>query len=200
MSHTLTARNGRSPNLQRRLRLHHSEALTQRPYAWGRGRTGTAGRPAGCAGIGARAPAPRRGACDPSAASVLIKAEAMPGDGGRWSAAADFTRNDTAAFGHPTVGDDELQKDITGCIYEKGSLVKGTQARYRLLLRERDRDFFRNTAARTACRRWPSSTPCCPMRKPACGTTPRCSWTDSPSRCPRRNWFGLCSSSSPAAT
>lgn len=42
-----------------------------------------------------------------------------------------------------TVGGDELQKDITGCIYEKGSLVKGTQARYRLLLRERDRDFFR---------------------------------------------------------
>ncbi|MES2605938.1 MAG: DUF262 domain-containing protein, partial [Pseudomonadota bacterium] len=42
-----------------------------------------------------------------------------------------------------TVGDDELQKDITGCIYEKGSLVKGTQARYRLLLRDRDRDFFR---------------------------------------------------------
>jgi len=42
-----------------------------------------------------------------------------------------------------TVADDELQKDITGCIYEKGNLVKGTQARYRLLLRERDRDFFR---------------------------------------------------------
>ncbi|MEG1564701.1 MAG: DUF4357 domain-containing protein [Bacteroides sp.] len=37
----------------------------------------------------------------------------------------------------------ELQKDITGCIYERGSLVKGTQARYRLSLRERDRGFFR---------------------------------------------------------
>lgn len=42
-----------------------------------------------------------------------------------------------------TVGHEELQKDITGCIYEKGNLVKGTQARYRLSLRERDRDFFR---------------------------------------------------------
>ena len=42
-----------------------------------------------------------------------------------------------------TVNDEDWQKDITGCIYEKGNLVKGTQARYRLLLRERDRDFFR---------------------------------------------------------
>lgn len=36
-----------------------------------------------------------------------------------------------------------MQADITSCIYEKGSLVKGTQARYRLSLRERDREFFR---------------------------------------------------------
>ena len=42
-----------------------------------------------------------------------------------------------------TVSDVDMQKDITSCIYEKGSLVKGTQARYRLSLRERDRDFFR---------------------------------------------------------
>lgn len=42
-----------------------------------------------------------------------------------------------------TVLDSEMQNDITSCIYEKGSLVKGTQARYRLSLRERDRDFFR---------------------------------------------------------
>lgn len=41
------------------------------------------------------------------------------------------------------VQDGEMQKDITGCIYERGSLVKGTQARYRLSLRERDRQFFR---------------------------------------------------------
>lgn len=42
-----------------------------------------------------------------------------------------------------TVGNVDVQNDITSCIYEKGSLVKGTQPRYRLLLRERDRDFFR---------------------------------------------------------
>lgn len=37
----------------------------------------------------------------------------------------------------------EMQADITSCIYEKGSLVKGTQPRYRLSLRERDCEFFR---------------------------------------------------------
>ena len=42
------------------------------------------------------------------------------------------------------VTDGELQKDITGCIYEKGSLVKGPPARYRLVLRERHREFFRD--------------------------------------------------------
>lgn len=39
--------------------------------------------------------------------------------------------------------DAALQADISSCIYEKGSLVKATPARYRLSLRERDRDFFR---------------------------------------------------------
>ena len=42
-----------------------------------------------------------------------------------------------------TVQDTAVQADITSCIYEKGSLVRATQARYRLSLRERDRDFFR---------------------------------------------------------
>lgn len=42
-----------------------------------------------------------------------------------------------------TVNNVEMQLDITSCIYEKGSLVKGTQPRYRLSLRERDREFFR---------------------------------------------------------
>ncbi|MGV8803448.1 MAG: DUF4357 domain-containing protein [Polaromonas sp.] len=42
-----------------------------------------------------------------------------------------------------TVQDTAMQADITSCIYEKGSLVKGTQERYRLSLRERDRKFFR---------------------------------------------------------
>ncbi|MBB3223455.1 DUF4357 domain-containing protein [Pseudoduganella umbonata] len=42
-----------------------------------------------------------------------------------------------------TVGNDDVQKDITNCLYEKASIVKGTKDRYRLSLRERDRDFFR---------------------------------------------------------
>ncbi|MGB6103067.1 MAG: DUF4357 domain-containing protein [Pusillimonas sp.] len=41
------------------------------------------------------------------------------------------------------IDDASIQADITSCIYERGSLVKGTQARYRLVLRDRDRDFFR---------------------------------------------------------
>ncbi|NYT85016.1 DUF4357 domain-containing protein [Pollutimonas harenae] len=41
------------------------------------------------------------------------------------------------------ISDASIQADITSCIYERGSLVKGTQARYRLVLRDRDRDFFR---------------------------------------------------------
>lgn len=74
---------------------------------------------------------------------VLIKAEASPEatvvDGQQRLTTLTLLLSAIRA----TVGDDELQQDITGCIYEKGSLVKGTQARYRLLLRERDRDFFR---------------------------------------------------------
>ncbi len=74
---------------------------------------------------------------------VLIKAEAMPEatvvDGQQRLTTLTLLLSAIRA----TVGDDELQKDITSCIYEKGNLVKGTQARYRLLLRERDRDFFR---------------------------------------------------------
>jgi hypothetical protein len=42
-----------------------------------------------------------------------------------------------------TVSDAGAQAGITQCIYEKGNIVFGTQARYRLSLRERDRDFFR---------------------------------------------------------
>lgn len=37
----------------------------------------------------------------------------------------------------------DMQSDITACIYEKGSAAKGTTARYRLSLRDRDRDFFK---------------------------------------------------------
>ncbi|MDA3915280.1 DUF4268 domain-containing protein [Oleiagrimonas sp.] len=41
------------------------------------------------------------------------------------------------------VADTDVQAGITKCIYEQGSMVFGTEARYRLSLRERDRDFFR---------------------------------------------------------
>ena len=41
------------------------------------------------------------------------------------------------------LNDAAIQSDITSHIYEKGCIAKGTQARYRLSLRERDRDFFR---------------------------------------------------------
>jgi hypothetical protein len=41
------------------------------------------------------------------------------------------------------VADVDVQTGITKCIYEQGSVVFGTEARYRLSLRERDRDFFR---------------------------------------------------------
>lgn len=42
-----------------------------------------------------------------------------------------------------TVGEPTVQAGITQCIYEKGNVVFATQARYRLSLRERDREFFR---------------------------------------------------------
>jgi hypothetical protein len=41
------------------------------------------------------------------------------------------------------VSDTDVRAGITKCIYEQGSVVFGTEARYRLSLRERDRDFFR---------------------------------------------------------
>jgi hypothetical protein len=42
-----------------------------------------------------------------------------------------------------TVNDTAVQNGITKRIYEHGDVVSATQARYRLSLRERDRDFFR---------------------------------------------------------
>ena len=41
------------------------------------------------------------------------------------------------------VQDSDMQDDITSCIYEKGSLARGTKPRYRLSLRDRDQDFFK---------------------------------------------------------
>lgn len=43
-----------------------------------------------------------------------------------------------------TVQDRAVQTGVTKRIYEHGDVVSATQARYRLLLRERDRDFFRD--------------------------------------------------------
>lgn len=114
----------------------------QRPYAWGRDQAQELLDD--LLGALASAPAQLSEAAPYFLGSiVLIKAEAMPEatvvDGQQRLTTLTLLLSAIRA----TVGDDELQKDITGCIYEKGSLVKGTQARYRLLLRERDRDFFR---------------------------------------------------------
>lgn len=114
----------------------------QRPYAWGRDQAQELLDD--LLGALASAPAQLSDAAPYFLGSiVLIKAEAMPEatvvDGQQRLTTLTLLLSAIRA----TVGDDELQKDITGCIYEKGSLVKGTQARYRLLLRERDRDFFR---------------------------------------------------------
>ncbi|MCV2438178.1 DUF4357 domain-containing protein [Paucibacter sp. DJ2R-2] len=114
----------------------------QRPYAWGRDQAQELLDDL----LGALASAPSQ-LSDAApyflGSIVLIKAETMPEatvvDGQQRLTTLTLLLSAIRA----TVGDDELQKDITGCIYEKGSLVKGTQARYRLLLRERDRDFFR---------------------------------------------------------
>lgn len=42
-----------------------------------------------------------------------------------------------------TVENVDVRTGITKCIYEQGNVVFGTEPRYRLSLRERDRDFFR---------------------------------------------------------
>lgn len=74
---------------------------------------------------------------------VLIKAETIPDatvvDGQQRLTTLTLLLSAIRA----AVEDTNMQSDITSCIYEKGSLVKGTQARYRLSLRERDRLFFR---------------------------------------------------------
>jgi len=114
----------------------------QRPYAWGKDQAQELLDDL----LGALAAAPAQ--LTDSApyflgSIVLIKAESVPEatvvDGQQ--RLTTLTLLLSAIRG--TVVDDEVQKDITACIYEKGSLVRGTQARYRLLLRDRDRDFFR---------------------------------------------------------
>ncbi|MCK6426645.1 MAG: DUF4357 domain-containing protein [Burkholderiaceae bacterium] len=141
MSHTLTAKE------QSLAKIFSDDYVFtipgyQRPYAWGKEQAQELLDDL----LGALAAAPQQ-LSDAApyflGSIVLIKAEATPEatvvDGQQRLTTLTLLLSAIRA----TVGDDELQKDITGCIYEKGSLVKGTQARYRLLLRERDRDFFR---------------------------------------------------------
>lgn len=114
----------------------------QRPYAWGRDQAQELLDD--LLGALATAPAQLSDAAPYFLGSiVLIKAEAAPDatvvDGQQRLTTLTLLLSAIRA----TVCDEDWQKDITGCIYEKGNLVKGTQARYRLLLRERDRDFFR---------------------------------------------------------
>lgn len=114
----------------------------QRPYAWGRDQAQELLDD--LLGALTAAPAQLSDAAPYFLGSiVLIKTEAMPEatvvDGQQRLTTLTLLLSAIRA----RVEDDELQKDITGCIYEKGNLVKGTQARYRLLLRERDRNFFR---------------------------------------------------------
>lgn len=141
MSHTLTAKE------QSLAKIFSDDYVFtipgyQRPYAWGRDQAQELLDD--LLGALAAAPAQLSDAAPYFLGSiVLIKSEAVPDatvvDGQQRLTTLTLLLSAIRA----TVGDDELQKDITGCIYEKGSLVKGTQARYRLLLRERDRDFFR---------------------------------------------------------
>lgn len=141
MSHTLTAKE------QSLAKIFSDDYVFtipgyQRPYAWGRDQAQELLDDL-LGALGA-APAQLSDAAPYFLGSiVLIKSEAAPEatvvDGQQRLTTLTLLLSAIRA----TVGDDELQKDITGCIYEKGSLVKGTQARYRLLLRERDRDFFR---------------------------------------------------------
>lgn len=141
MSHTLTAKE------QSLAKIFSDDYVFtipgyQRPYAWGRDQAQELLDD--LLSALAVAPAQLSDAAPYFLGSiVLIKAEATPEatvvDGQQRLTTLTLLLSAIRA----TVGDDELQKDITGCIYEKGSLVKGTQARYRLLLRERDRDFFR---------------------------------------------------------
>lgn len=114
----------------------------QRPYAWGKDQAQELLDDL----LGALATAPEQlseAAPYFLGTIVLIKAEAVPEatvvDGQQRLTTLTLLLSAIRA----SVGDPEMQSDITSCIYEKGSLVKGTQARYRLSLRERDRDFFR---------------------------------------------------------
>ncbi len=141
MSHTLTAKE------QSLAKIFSDDYVFtipgyQRPYSWGRDQTQELLDD--LLGALAVTPAQLSDAAPYFLGSiVLIKGEASPEatvvDGQQRLTTLTLLLSAIRA----TVSDVDMQKDITSCIYEKGSLVKGTQARYRLSLRERDRDFFR---------------------------------------------------------
>lgn len=141
MSHTLTAK---EQSLAKVFSDDYVFTIPgyQRPYSWGRDQTQELLDD--LLGALTVAPAQLSNAAPYFLGSiVLIKGEASPEatvvDGQQRLTTLTLLLSAIRA----TVSDVDMQKDITSCIYEKGSLVKGTQARYRLSLRERDRDFFR---------------------------------------------------------
>lgn len=114
----------------------------QRPYAWGREQAQELLDD--LLGALAAAPAQLSEAAPYFLGSiVLIKGEASPEatvvDGQQRLTTLTLLLSAIRA----TVQDAAVQTGITKRIYEHGDVVSATQARYRLSLRERDRDFFR---------------------------------------------------------
>ncbi|MFY3386714.1 DUF4357 domain-containing protein [Paracidovorax sp. MALMAid1276] len=114
----------------------------QRPYAWGRDQAQELLDDL----LGALSSAPTQlseAAPYFLGSIVLIKTEAQPDatvvDGQQRLTTLTLLLSAVRA----TVHDAAVQAGITKRIYEHGDVVSATQARYRLLLRERDRDFFR---------------------------------------------------------
>lgn len=141
MSHTLTAKE------QSLAKIFSDDYVFtipgyQRPYAWGRDQAQELLDD--LLGALASAPAQLSEAAPYFLGSiVLIKAEASPEatvvDGQQRLTTLTLLLSAVRA----TVQDAAVQTGITKRIYEHGDVVSATQARYRLLLRERDRDFFR---------------------------------------------------------
>lgn len=114
----------------------------QRPYAWGKEQAQELMDDL----LGAMATAPEQlseAAPYFLGSIVLIKSEAQPEatvvDGQQRLTTLTLLLSAIRA----SVQDSAVQIGVTKRIYEHGDVVSATQARYRLLLRERDRDFFR---------------------------------------------------------
>lgn len=141
MSHTLTAKE------QSLAKIFSDDYVFnipgyQRPYAWGRDQAQELLDD--LLGALVSAPAQLSEAAPYFLGSiVLIKGEASPEatvvDGQQRLTTLTLLLSAVRA----TVQDVAVQNGITKRIYEHGDVVSATQARYRLSLRERDRDFFR---------------------------------------------------------